>query len=200
MSNFHSTLICFSPCQDAYIAEYYPHTNFGCVPYLYTNLYKGPHDEYQSLIRFNLCSLSCNQIPPNSKITCARLCLKIYRNEVPRCTRLYAYRIKQDWEECTVNWHNKPAVDYSNPVGYVDVNAGEFGWIEIPLDCNLVQGWYNGCIQNYGLLLKCQEPCNSLIGFYSKEFSDPDYWPRLKINYYVNCCHNGCANFNGTPF
>lgn len=195
MLNCHSTLLCFGPWKDAYVAEYYPDTNFGLVPYLYTNLYKGPNDEYQTLIYFNLCGhLGCNEIPPNSEITHAKLCLKIYRNEVPRTTRLYAYRIKGDWEETEVTWANKPVVDYSNPVGYVDVSPGQFGWVEMDIDRNLAQGWYNWCIQNYGLLLKCDEPCNSLIGFYSKEFFDPDYWPQLKIYYYVNCCHR--ENFN----
>ncbi|MBO8159586.1 DNRLRE domain-containing protein [Thermosyntropha sp.] len=195
MANSSTSLICFTPCQDAYIAQYYPNTNFGCIPYLYTNLYKSSSDEYQSLIQFNLCSLDCNQIPPNSHITCAKLCLKIYRNEVPNKTRLYAYRIKQAWDEFSVTWDHKPAVDYSNPVGYVDVCSGYFGWVEMEIDYSLVQSWYNGCCPNYGLLLKCDEPCNSLIGFYSREFSDPDYWPRLMIYYYVNCCHNTNNNF-----
>jgi len=182
------TWIYFTPAKDAYIAEYYPNMNFGNVPYLYTNNYQSTNDEYQSLIKFDLCSLTCNQIPPNSEINPVRLYLKIYRNEIPCTTRLYAYRIIQPWSETEVTWNNRPMIDNSAPVGYVDIDAGFFGWVEIELDYNVVMSWYNGYYQNYGLLLKCDVPENSLIGFYSREFSNPDYWPKLGVCYYQNCC------------
>lgn len=183
------TWIYFTPEKDAYIAQYYPDINFGDVPYLYTNRYQGCNDEYQSLIKFDLCSLGCNQIPSNSEINPTRLYLKIYRNEIPHTTRLYAYRIMQYWDENTVTWNNKPMVDYSQAVGHVDIDAGYFGWVNMELNYNIVQKWYNGYYRNYGLLLKCEEPCDSLIGFYSREFYNPDYWPMLGICYYQNCCY-----------
>jgi riboflavin synthase len=39
-----------------------------------------------------------------------------------------------------------------------------------------------------GLLLKCDEPFDSLLGFYSREFEDSTYWPRLCVSYGVKCC------------
>lgn len=182
------TFVYYTPLQDAYIAEYYPDTNFGNIPYLYTNNYQGTYDEYRSLVQFDLCN-ECNPIPPNSVLDPNFLYLHIYRNEIPDSTTLYAYRIKQAWNEHTVTWNNLPLFD-PIPVGQVDIAAGFFGQVQMPLDPAVVQSWYNGYYQNYGLLLKCNETANSLIGFYSREFFDPDLWPRLVVCYYQNCCEN----------
>lgn len=182
------TWIYFTPEKDAYVSEYYAATNFGDVPYLYVNRFQGPNDDYQSLLKFDLCSLACNQVPPNSEINPTKLYLKIYRNEVPVLTRVFAYRIKQPWDEAGVTWNTRPMVDYSMPVGYIDIAAGASGTVEMDLNPTIVMGWYNGYYMNHGLLLKCDEPANSLIGFYSREFTDPDYWPKLGICYAQNCC------------
>ncbi|MDD2619544.1 MAG: DNRLRE domain-containing protein [Syntrophomonadaceae bacterium] len=182
------TFIYFTPEKDAYISEYYANSNFGDVPYLYTNNYKSAVDEYQSLVKFDLCSLSCNQVPPNSDLDPNQLFLHIYRNEIPSCTRLYAYRVVSYWDELKVTWNTKPLVDYNSPVGYVDIPSGYFGQVTMDLDPFVIQSWYNGYYKNNGLLLKCDEPCNSLIGFYSREFINPDLWPKLWVCYDLNCC------------
>ncbi len=182
------TFIYFAPEKDAYISQYYANNNFGEVPYLYTNRYKSAVDEYQSLIQFDFCSLGCNQVPPNSELDPNQLFLYIYRNEIPCSTRLYAYRVIQYWNELNVTWNTKPLVDYSSPVGYVDIAAGYFGEVKMDLDPDVIQRWYNGYYQNNGLLLKCDAPSNSLIGFYSREFNNPDLWPKLWVCYNQNCC------------
>jgi len=184
------TFIYFASQKDAYISQYFANSNFGDVPYLYTNKYQSAGDEYESLLQFDFCSVPCNQVPPNSELNPNQLYLHIYRNEIPSCTRLYAYRIIQYWDESNVTWNTKPLVDYSSPVGYVDIAAGYFGQIIMDLDYTVVMGWYNGFYENNGLLLKCDEPNNSLIGFYSREFSNPDFRPKLSVCYYQNCCVN----------
>lgn len=181
------TWIFLPPEQDAYISQFYDKKNFGCVPYLYANLYQCSCDEYQSLVQFNFCGVPCNQIPPDSMIKEARLILTIYRNEIPETTRLFAYRVLERWDECKVTWDTRPLFD-PDPVGYVDIDCNDTGTVTMELDESVIKKWYNGFYENNGLLLLCEEPVNSLIGFYSREFENSDFWPRLAVSYRQNCC------------
>ncbi len=75
------------PTKDTYISEYYPATNFGTTPFLYSNRYMSDTDEYRSLIKFDL-SQGYNHMPPNSIILSASLSLYVYRNLIPMEARL----------------------------------------------------------------------------------------------------------------
>lgn len=188
---FHHPLnrICFTPTEDAYISEYYPCTNFGERYYLFANQFQGCNDEYQSLLKFDLCQDNCRMIPPNSFIKEATLRLWVYRNEVPcdRTTELCAYPVVQNWQELAVTWNTRPLIDAAYPFctcvspGFVN------DWLEIDVT-NLVKAWYKGYVVNNGLLLKCNETFDSVLGFYSREYEDSTYWPRLCVSYGVKCC------------
>ncbi len=181
--------ICFTPKKDAYISEFYPTMNFGDRFYLFANQFQGCNDEYQSLIKFDLCQDDCRQIPPNSFIEKACLRLWIYRNEVPSntTTDLCAYPVVQKWTELGVTWDTRPNFDSSWPF-CTCISPGFINdWVEIDLT-NLVKAWYKGYVVNDGILLKCDEPFDSLLGFYSREFEDSTYWPRLCVTYGVKCC------------
>lgn len=181
--------ICFTPTKDAYISEFYANKNFGDRFYLFTNQFQGCGDEYQSLIQFDLCQDNCRMIPPNSFIKEATLRLWVYRNEVPcgRTTDLCAYPVVQNWKEFKVTWNNRPLIDNCHSF-CTTVSPGFVNdWLEINVT-DLVKAWYEGCIVNDGLLLKCDEPFDSLLGFYSREFENSTYWPRLCVSYGVKCC------------
>lgn len=186
------TEICFFPVQDAYIAEFFPTTNFGEVPFLYVSQYDCPpvscpcKDDYRSLIKFDLCSLGCNFIPPNSEICYAYLVLSIYRNEVPYDIEVCAHQVLQPWWELDVTWDNQPSFD-PVPVDCSTVCPGDFGELYFNL-YSLVQGWYSGCYANNGILLVGNEEINSLVGFFSREYPDSRLWPRLVVGYSQNCC------------
>jgi len=191
--------ICFTPVKDAYISEFYPNINFGDRYYLFANQFQGRKDEYQSLLKFDLCEDRCRMIPPNSFITDACLRLWVFRNEVPqnKTTDLCAYPVLQKWRELQVTWNTRPLFDPGNsfctcvPPGFVN------DWLEIDLT-NLVKAWYKGYVVNNGLLLKCDERFDSLLAFYSREFKDSTFWPRLCVTYGVKCCvdtHRPRINF-----
>jgi hypothetical protein len=76
------------PIEDAYISQFYANSNFGAVPFLYTNRYKGPGDEYQSLLKFD-DDFFCH---PGRRVH-AQLRLKIYRNEAPRPITLLVFKV-----------------------------------------------------------------------------------------------------------
>ncbi len=178
--------IFFAPVQDAYVAEWFPNQNFGAVPYLYISQYKQPGDIYRSLIQFDLCSLGCNFIPPNSCITEAKLLLPVYRNEICDYIDVNVYRVLQPWCENDVTWNTQPLVD-STSDGTEAVPSGFFGTVEICIT-DLVRGWYNGSIINNGLLLRGDETANNLLGFFSKEYPDTSLWPLLEVCYFEHCC------------
>lgn len=155
------------PIEDAYISQYYANSNFGHAPYLYTNRYQGAGDEYQSLLKFNN-DFSCH---PRRRIH-SQLRLKIYRNEAPSSITLMVYKVVDSWSELGVTWNNRPRIE-ATPVGSAVVHPGFFGWVEINL--------HEHFDHHHGLLIKCDEPFNSLLGFYSREYHDSDYWPQLRV-------------------
>ncbi len=151
------------PKEDAYISQYYPNSNFGQVPYLYTNRYRGSGDDYQSLLRF------FGGFNDKSKLR-----LKVYRNEVPSSAKLSVYRITDNWNESSVTWNNRPAIA-AIPLGSRIVHAGYFGWVEIDIP-KIADN-----LANYGILLKCEESVNSLLGFFGHRYNNSDYWPQLIV-------------------
>ncbi|NLB89190.1 MAG: DNRLRE domain-containing protein [Syntrophomonadaceae bacterium] len=180
------TSITFLPVKDAYVAEFYPDENFGCSPYLFTNRFQGCGDIYRTYIKFDLCSLLCNQIPPNSTIKHASLWFPLFRNEVPESNNtLYVYRVIQDWDEHLITWNNQPITALIADGSTVVTPSDDFIYIDIT---HLVNWWYNGLYPNFGLQLRCDEDFDSLLGFFSKEYPNSDYWPRLTVWYHENCC------------
>lgn len=190
--SFCCTEICFFPSQDAYISEFYPTTNFGEIPFLYVSQYDCPTvpcpcpDDYRSLLQFDLCSLGCNFIPPNSEICYAYLVLSIYRNEVPYDIDVCVHQVLQPWAELGVTWNSQPGFDPS-PVDCSTVSPGDFGELYFDV-CSLVRGWYSGCIANNGILLIGNEEINSLVGFFATEYPNSNLWPRLVVGYFQKCC------------
>ncbi len=182
----NSTSITFVPTKDAYVAEFYPNTNFGFSPYLFTNRFQGCGDIYRTYIQFDLCSMACNQIPPNSCIRYASLWFPLDRNEVPVCNNeLYVYRVLQDWAEGAITWNNQP-ITALIPDGLTLVTpSDDFVYINIT---ELVSWWYSGLYPNFGLQLRCNEGFDSLLSFFSREYPNSDYWPRITVWYTENCC------------
>ncbi len=175
------------PTEDAYISQFYANTNFGGVPFLYTNRYQGPADEYQSLLKFDgifddrFDKRFDKRFDHHDRHSFRRvhkfrsvLRLKIYRNEVPTSATLLVHKVLGSWSELNVTWNNRPAID-PIPIGSAVIHAGFFGFVDIHLD------HFADFLDN-GLLLKCDEPFNSLLGFYSREFSDSNFWPQLKTD------------------
>lgn len=177
--------IFFEPLGDAYIAQFYPNTNFGNSPYLYAGRFQGPGDIYRSLLIFSLTSprLSSDIIPPGARINEAFLRLTIYRNLIPLGTTIFldAYRVLSPWDENTVTWNNQPNFNPLSPVFSAPVSSG-LGTIDFNLT-GLAAGWFDGGAVNVGVLITGDEVNNRLVGFYSKQFPNTIFWPRLYVNW-----------------
>lgn len=170
-------MLSLSPVQDAYISEYYPATNFGGSDALFVGLYQGINDRYRSLIQFDVSS-----IPASSSINSAKLRMYIYRNDVPAITKsVKVYRNLSSFSESTVTYNNRPPVSTA-PDDVLNVTNEINTYLEWDIT-NLVKGWIDNTIVNYGVTVICLETTLSLIGFRSKECANPANRPQLVIDY-----------------
>ncbi|MGE5391565.1 MAG: DNRLRE domain-containing protein [Deltaproteobacteria bacterium] len=177
------TEIYFTPNIDAYIAQWYPASNFGIVPYLYIGRYKQNGDVYRSLLEFNLGNVGSNAILPGSVIKNAYLNLRIYRNEILNGStiNINAYRVLQNWSETGVTWNNQPICS-STPDGAALISSGVSGIIKIDLS-SLIQEWFQGETVNRGIIIRGDEGANSLVGFFAREYPNTSFWPQLEVIY-----------------
>lgn len=175
--------IIFHPRRDSYITEYSNSKNYGGAANLFSNRFKGPEDKYRSLIQFDFTCLGHNYLPPGSDIVSAKVQLYQFRNETARTTTLSVYMIKQNWHEFTVNWNNQPLCA-PTPSGRLQMEPGYTGIIRLEIT-ELVRGWYDGSIVNFGLMIKGSEDSDGILGFYSREHADSTLWPKLAVEYHL---------------
>ena len=98
------------------------------------------------------------------------------------------YQVTSDWGEYTTTWNNQPTsstmVEASCTV-YFEWFIWRI-WYNIG---DLVQGWLDESIANYGMLLKATTDETSLTllaSFWSSDYTDdPSKRPKLTINYYI---------------
>lgn len=168
------------PKQDAYISEWYPQDKFGSSIALFISQYQQLGDNYRSLIKFDL-----TEIPSSYTIEEAVLELSIYRNESQTKTNIFIYQLLEDWQEDLVTWHNSPPINMTT-YSTITIEKEPFAK-KVFLDLTaLVNSWYRGEVPNYGLLLKGEEQINSLIAFYSRNYSNKAFQPILHISYKEN--------------
>jgi len=94
---------------------------------------------------FNVKKLT---IPSGASIDYAKLWIN---STAPKGHNTYAHKITANWDECSVTWNSFASSFDPTVVGFF-LNATT-GYKEVDIT-SLVNGWYNGSIPNYGVLLK----------------------------------------------
>lgn len=199
------------PIENAYISEFYPDTNFGGSPYLYVRNNAG--DDYESLLKFEV-----HHIGPfeeeglfddrdrfedeDDRFFCRRfvgrrvlrftLRLWIFRNDLPSTILLTAYEARDNWNENTVTWNTQPAAG-AVPIGSVEVDPGQTGWIEIDL------GNLSGRHGPISILLRSNTPNNGLLALYSNNFEDSSFWPQLLASFTEDEAEKPIVAVSGPP-
>ncbi|HZK42764.1 MAG TPA: DNRLRE domain-containing protein [Syntrophomonadaceae bacterium] len=163
--------------QDTYVSQWYPSTNFNNSNALFVSQYQEPGDEYRSFLQFHL-----EQIPPTSTVEKAILELTMYRNEVVNPITINAHRLLNYWNQSSITWKNQVLYEQLSNGNVIIKNESPLGKIFIDIT-ELVKGWHNGSITNYGLVLKGSEQVNSLVAFRSTNFADPNTWPVLQVTF-----------------
>jgi hypothetical protein len=176
----------FYSTEDAEVDQGFAGVNFGSynsmwVGYGYKACYQGSTDAKitRGLVKFNLAS-----IPAGTSISQAKLYLKTGgacygSNSSPRTVTIY--RANKNWSESSVTWNS--SIGYGEAYGSASVSLTSAGTYAFDIT-NLVRGWVNGTIANYGLMVRGPEGSGSefaWFGFYTSESSSSD--PYIYITY-----------------
>lgn len=152
----------------------------------YANLYrlgvgKGRTDTWRAYLEFNL-----SYIPENAIITSANLGLYYYGSvDGEIAAPIGAYKVEETWSETGVTWYNQP--DYASTPEYTRT-------VPAPLTSSflywnitdLVNGWWDGSIHDYGVMLKDTDESTTEAwkAFYSSDWDNAYQRPKLIITYY----------------
>ena len=164
--------------QDTYVSSTEPDTNNGDA-----HLLRVGSDAPQFCRAYILFNIS--EIPSTVVITSARLgaffdAVSVNALDGP----IGVYRVTSNWGEGSLTWDNQPASSENKVVDIVvSNNAGEYIYWDID---SLVQGWIDGSIINYGVMLKDtnEETPEGYRYFVSSEVGDALLDPKLVVSYY----------------
>jgi len=141
------------------------------------------HHYNRAYLQFNIGS-----IPQNAIVTEAKLGLYFHEKyDSGGYNHVSVYQVNGPWEENIVSWLYQPAfstvaIDTQEPGFFGD--TGKFVYWNI---LNIVQGWVNGSVINYGVMLtNTDESQRGCRGFYSSDWTSPNPRPKLIIKYYIS--------------
>ncbi|MBS7622821.1 DNRLRE domain-containing protein [Candidatus Bathyarchaeota archaeon] len=184
----NATLTVIQPSNaDTHIYEGDPNNNFGASDGFVVGAVSG--GRFRGLVKFDLSS-----IPSGSTVNVAYLLLYYYyRGENNPAGRTYnAYRVTKDWVETQATWNvystgnswTTPGGDYTTDGGSSStVPANTEQWMIWDVT-SIVKAWIEGGQPNYGFIIRDQsEGVVFSADFRSKEVSDPDLRPILKVDW-----------------
>ena len=162
--------------KDAFISSVNPTANYGTD----TNLHAGAlaSDKRRSLLQFALPA-----IPVGSAVSVAGLMLYLVGGDTGDYN-IDAYNVTSTWDESTVNWNNQPSLSASASATVVASTTYNI-WLTWSI-ISLVQGWVNGTLSNYGVVLvNASETLNNTSkAFWSSDYTtDTTLRPKLVITY-----------------
>lgn len=189
------TTVEFTATQDASVLESAPTTNNGTNSLFTVGNRASPTLQDWAFFQFDLSSL-----PPSVHIVHASLFLTLQYAEVIGSTTdpvahsyFFVHNVQASWDEATINWNNKPAVDRAadaftgvrNNLAERRIGQGQIGKeIQIPGMADYVRDVYNGTITNYGLALVMTDTApESFWRFRSSEDGTAALRPRLKVRH-----------------
>jgi hypothetical protein len=112
------------------------------------------------------------KIPGGTQLDSARLLLTV---SIINSQPVAVHQITAEWTEGEVTWSNfNNSYSQDTAASFIPSNYGQVA-VDIT---DLAQGWINGTIPNYGVLLRQGA---SLSQFRSKEYSDPAARPKLEL-------------------
>lgn len=104
----------------------------------------------------------------------------VLRIDFPHIPFTAAYGIGSAWSESGVTWNTRPS--YTEAYGSASVTHGAWGWYSFDVT-SLVRGWVNGCLPNYGAMLRGPEWSGSDLSWKGFSTREEAYTPQLVITY-----------------
>ncbi len=135
----------------------------------------------RTYIKFDLSA-----VPANARITDADLRLYQYDTFGSDNFTIGLYNVTGDWDESTITWNLQPTSSTDAEITN-NITAGATTWKSWDID-TLVQGWLDGTITNYGMMLKDTEETlvSTVTYFYTSDYTtDTTKGPKLEIDYYI---------------
>jgi len=165
--------------KDAYVIDIFSEDNFGDNFFLSVGVFTVPFA--RSYLQFDL-----SPIPLEAVILDANLGLYYDSSYELTSLPIGLYEVTESWEENTLTWDNQPAS--SNEVANIQIipasQTNDFVYWYI---ADLVKGWYEGSITNYGIVLRDTDESSDDGGveFFSSDCPTASQRPKLIIEFYV---------------
>lgn len=135
----------------------------------------------RTYIEFDLSS-----IPANARVFDADLKLYQFNTLGTDNFTVGLHKITSTWDESTITWNLQPTSSTSAEVTD-NITAGATTWESWDIVA-LVQGWLDGTITNYGMMLKDtdESSVNTTAHFFTSDYTtDATKRPKLEIVYYI---------------
>jgi hypothetical protein len=164
--------------KDTYVYPTDPTSNWGDLERITAG--SGAGNTVRAYIEFNL-----DLLPENAVITSARLALYYYYSYTAVAAPVGAYNVEEAWTETGITWNNQP--DFATTEEYaVNVPASATNAFLTWYISDLVKGWWDGSIPNYGVMLKDTDETTeeSWKRFYSSDWTTAAERPKLMITYF----------------
>ncbi|MDH6674241.1 hypothetical protein M2277_004933 [Paenibacillus sp. LBL] len=162
------------PIKDAFIRESIKTLNYGSEQTMLFGRSDLLNEVYRGFMGFDLSMIPKGQ-------TLNKAVLKIYNTTARQKLRVGIYEAYSDWAEKSVTWVNQPPIvrniaiaEFGDKEGYVEIDV-----------LKAVNSWVNGLSPNNGFIIRSMnEAIDQVLQVYTKEYSNPDFRPKLEIEYY----------------
>jgi len=165
--------------KDAHVEEVIPDTNLGSSTSIWVGEWSGGQPN-RSYLQFDLSS-----IPPTAVVLNAELGLYYHMSSAAVSVDVGAYRVTGSWSEGGITWNNQPtSAATAEDTRTVPATAtSNFRYWDLS---DLVQGWIDGSIENYGAMLRDADETTTKAckGFWSSDYATANQRPKLEISYY----------------
>ena len=165
--------------KDVYVIDIYPDDNNNTIPYLSIGIFTVPTT--RSYLQFDLSS-----VPPEIVILDASLGLYYDSPYNLFSLPIGLYEVAENWVENTLTWNNQPASS-NEAVDIQIILASQTNDFVYWYIADLVKGWHEGSISNYGIVLRDTDESldNGGAEFFSSDWLTANQRPKLIIDFYV---------------
>jgi hypothetical protein len=164
---------------DTGIESALPANNYALL--FYTGVGNSASTIVRTYIQFDLSS-----IPADAIVTDADLKLYQYSANGTDNFTVGLHKITSAWDESTIDWDPQPTSSTDAEITS-SITALATTWRSWDID-TLVQGWLDGTITNYGVVLKDtdESSVNTIAYFFTSDYTtDITKRPKLEIGYYL---------------
>jgi hypothetical protein len=166
--------------KDSMVVNQLPDTNY------VDNLYFSLGNLSASVFLRGYLQFDISSIPNDAVIIKSDLKLYQYQTIGTEGFMIGLHQVTENWEENVITWNNQPKYEPS-PESTSTITVGATTWLSWDITA-LLQGWVDGSIVNYGVVLKDTDESlgDTFIRCYTSDYTaNPNQCPKLEITYYI---------------